>query len=222
MKHAAENPCGDYHIVYLSNSTISYDGLKAYMVNHCRFPEVDRYIFLFTDITSVEKKMTDLRIQATTDSLTGIYNRTRIEDSMKTEIQRAVRYKSTLSLIMFDIDYFKNINDNYGHEVGDNILIELSSLVREDIREYDVFARWGGEEFMIMAPNNDTEHARQLAEKLRQMIENHLFQDVGTVHAVLVWHTQFAEEDTISSFTKRADEALYDAKRSGRNKVCIR
>ncbi|MBF0506566.1 MAG: diguanylate cyclase, partial [Nitrospirae bacterium] len=110
-------------------------------------------------------------VRAKTDPLTGIYNRLQFNELLAAEIQRSRRYKTPLSLIMFDIDRFKKINDRCGHKTGDRVLVEMSSLVSENIRGPDIFARWGGEEFMIVVPNTGLENAFALAEKLRGLIE---------------------------------------------------
>ena len=159
-----------------------------------------------------------LELQATTDRLTGIYNRSRLEDYLTVEAKRAMRHKTPQSLIMFDIDYFKNINDTYGHEAGDRILIEIAKLVRENLRTHDVLARWGGDEFMVLSPNTAVEAAALLAEKLRKTIENHRFPAVKKVTCSFGL-TQFDENDALNGFIKRADNALYLAKERGRNRV---
>lgn len=161
-----------------------------------------------------------LKVMATTDTLTGIYNRRKFEESLEIETQRAVRYKIPISLIEVDIDYFKNINDTYGHLAGDDVLIEITKLVSENIRDVDVFARWGGEEFMILVPHNDIEGARILAEKLRTMLEGYRIAGIGAVTCSF-GAAQFNEDDTVDSFLKRTDDALYKAKQGGRNRVCI-
>ncbi|MBI5894008.1 MAG: diguanylate cyclase [Deltaproteobacteria bacterium] len=160
-----------------------------------------------------------LKVMATTDSLTGIYNRRKFEELLEIETQRAVRYKTPLSLIEFDIDYFKDINDTHGHLAGDDVLVEITKLISENIRDIDIFARWGGEEFMIIVPHNEIEGARILAEKLRTIVEGHRITGIGAVTCSF-GAAQFNEGDTFDSFIKRTDDALYDAKRSGRNKVC--
>ncbi len=159
-----------------------------------------------------------LKRQATTDALTGLYNRVQFNESLSVETKRTVRYKTPLSLIMFDIDRFKPINDTYGHQAGDCVLQELTDLVARNIREQDVAARWGGEEFMLLIPDNDAQNAKQLAEKLRTEIEKSCFYGVCSVTCSF-GVTQFRNDDSVESFTKRVDSAMYKAKDNGRNRV---
>jgi diguanylate cyclase (GGDEF)-like protein/PAS domain S-box-containing protein len=159
-----------------------------------------------------------LERQATIDSLTGIFNRPKFNEVFGREIQEALRYKQPLSLIMFDIDHFKSINDTYGHLTGDAVLKELARLVSANIRTVDIFARWGGEEFMILSPNNELKSAQQLTEKIRMQIEKNDFSCPCRMTCSFGL-TQFREQDTADDFIKRADDALYRAKGRGRNSV---
>ena len=155
------------------------------------------------------------------DALTAIGNR-RAFDSKLTEILgSANRYNRPLSLIMFDIDKFKNINDTYGHEAGDFILKGLSSLVKQNLRTTDFFARFGGEEFMIIAPETPLSTAKELAERLRLKIAEYDF-NIGQQVTISFGITQRIKDDTNQSIIFRVDNALYDAKGSGRNKVCFK
>ncbi len=159
-----------------------------------------------------------LERQATIDSLTGIFNRLKFNEVFDREIQEALRYKQPLSLIMFDIDHFKSINDTYGHLMGDTVLKEVARLITASIRSVDIFSRWGGEEFMILSPNNELKSAQQLTEKLRVQIEKHDF-SCPCKMTCSFGVTQFRENDTADSFIKRVDDALYRAKGRGRNNV---
>jgi diguanylate cyclase (GGDEF)-like protein len=156
--------------------------------------------------------------QATTDHLTGISNRQKGVEIMNYELRRVNRYKSPLSLIMFDIDHFKLINDTFGHDTGDATLQMLTALVTANVRASDLFARWGGEEFLIICPDTPAEDAAKLAEKLRDLISSHLFpykKQLTCSFGV----SGFQPNDTLETFTKRADEAMYCAKHAGRNRV---
>lgn len=176
---------------------------------------------LMEEIAVRKEAEEELKALATIDSLTGIYNRRKFEESLEIETQRAVRYKIPISLIEVDIDYFKNINDTYGHLAGDTVLIEITKLVSQNIRDVDVFARWGGEEFMILVSHNDIEGARVLAEKLRTILERHRIAGIGAVTCSF-GAAQFKEGDTVDTFLKRTDDALYEAKQGGRNRVIIK
>jgi diguanylate cyclase (GGDEF)-like protein len=159
-----------------------------------------------------------LKILATTDPLTKIANRHKLNMVMEILIHRSQRYALPLSVIFFDIDHFKEINDKLGHETGDEILVELSKLVTRTIRSADLFARWGGEEFIIVLPETNRTQAKALAEKLRHIIEEHHF--VITAKLTCSFGvTQLHKDDTEASLLKRVDTALYSAKDSGRNRV---
>lgn len=136
------------------------------------------------------------------------------------EIEKAKRYNTSISLIIFDIDHFKNINDLHGHNVGDCVLIELSCLVKNNIRATDLLTRWGGDEFVVLAPNTSVNFAVNVAEKLKVCIEAHDFQDIDTV-TVSFGVSEFRFGDTLDDWIDRADKALYLAKSSGRNTVCL-
>jgi diguanylate cyclase (GGDEF)-like protein/hemerythrin-like metal-binding protein len=155
---------------------------------------------------------------ATFDRLTGLWNRLKFEEFASTEISRAQRYEQGLALIMFDIDHFKAINDLYGHQAGDSVLVGISRLMSEHLRESDGIGRWGGEEFLILAPCADPAEALQIAEKLRAIVAAQEFPEVGTATASF-GVTFLLQDDTLDQMVKRADMALYRAKESGRNRV---
>jgi diguanylate cyclase (GGDEF)-like protein len=119
-----------------------------------------------------------------------------------------------------DIDYFKKINDTYGHDTGDKVLETMSSIFRVSIRGFDSLIRWGGEEFLLIAPTTDLEKAGLLAERLRKIIENQSFDTAGKI-TISLGVASFRSDDNKDSIVKRADEALYVAKRNGRNRVEI-
>ncbi len=166
----------------------------------------------------IGKDVTD-KILATIDPLTKVYNRLKFDEILQTEIERAKRYKTSFSLIMFDIDDFKKINDTFGHQVGDFILKEMARLVKKNIRATDFLARWGGEEFMVLAPHTNITCAEKLACKLKIVIENHDFK-IGKITASF-GVTEYEEGDTPNSIIHRADEALYQAKNKGKNQVVV-
>jgi diguanylate cyclase (GGDEF)-like protein len=152
------------------------------------------------------------------DPLTGCGNRRMLSMRLKTELEKSRRYNRPLSAIMFDIDHFKMINDTYGHQTGDAVLKELSSLIAARLRSSDIMARWGGEEFIIVLPETDLRQSAQTAEKLRIAIEQHPFplqQDVTCSFGVV----QCIYDDTTDSVVKRVDDRLYEAKEYGRNRV---
>ncbi len=179
----------------------------------------------FQDITERKKVDGELKLlneilarQATTDPLTGISNRLKFNDALSAEMRRASRFGTPLSLIMFDIDNFKQINDTFGHHTGDTVLRELTGLVAQSVRVHDLFARWGGEEFMIMVTNTAADNARRYAEKLRRQVENREFTGVRQVTCSF-GVVQLCVGDTDDRFTQKVDNALYRAKTEGRNRV---
>jgi two-component system, cell cycle response regulator len=170
------------------------------------------------DITRRKLAEKEIYLLATTDSLTGVANRREFSSILASEVDRAKRYGTPLSLIMYDIDYFKRVNDTFGHNIGDYVLQTLISLVQENIRANDVSARWGGEEFMVLMPQSDIEAARAAAEKLRLAIAEHQFDKVGRL-TVSFGVAEFEPQDDLNSLLKRVDDALYLAKERGRNRV---
>lgn len=164
---------------------------------------------------------TKFEILAITDKLTKLYNRHKFYEIAGNEIERAKRYKRPLSLIIFDIDHFKKINDTYGHDVGDYVLQELAKLIKKHIRKQDFAFRWGGEEFIILLPETNAQGAMKLAEKLRHIIETHKFKKVGRV-TISLGVTEYSSGDKdIDEVVKRADNALYLSKKNGRNRATL-
>jgi len=170
------------------------------------------------DVTAQKQVEEQLHRLSTTDSLTGAYNRRMFVDLLEKELQRARRYGTVFSLIMFDIDHFKSVNDRYGHDAGDRVLVEVVEVGRQTIRSTDILSRWGGEEFMVLLPQTDEEEALAMGERLRKAIAHHNFADVEVL-TVSVGVTSLRQLDTIDVLLKRVDEALYAAKEAGRNRV---
>ncbi len=153
-----------------------------------------------------------------TDNLTDVFNRHKLNAILKREFSRSDRISVPFGIIILDIDLFKNINDKYGHNVGDTVLKEISSLIQENIRDSDILGRWGGEEFLVIIPKGDNNNGKQLANKLRLKIEKYPFSVVKHITASFGVAT-YKEDDSIDSLIKRADDALYRAKEKGRNRV---
>lgn len=160
----------------------------------------------------------DLRFQATTDQLTGLYNRLKFDQALAAEMSRSMRYETSLSLVLYDVDNFKAVNDAHGHQIGDKVLIQLSRFVPSLLRNTDLLARWGGEEFVILIPGSDGEKAYQAAEKLRKAIAQVKFDEIGTVTCSF-GVAQYVHGEAAETLISRADEALYRAKLNGRNQV---
>ena len=164
-------------------------------------------------------KTTKLEEKASFDFLTKLYNRRKFNSFLEYEISKANRYKDQhLSLLLVDIDYFKNVNDTYGHLVGDNILQEISKILTICSRDTDIVARWEGEEFVLMLPQTNIEQAFFVGEKLRATIEKHKFDDVKHI-TCSIGVGKFHQNEDKDTLFKRVDAALYKAKNSGRNKV---
>ena len=180
-------------------------------------------------LRTVEQETTQLRahlhkrkIQALSDPLTGIPNRTAFEDRLAREYGRWKRYRHALTLMILDVDHFKQINDGYGHKAGDKALQLIALVLKQNLRETDFLARYGGEEFIALLPDTPHERIRQVAEKLRQAIEVSDFHHRGQRVPITVscGYAGFQETDTPDRVFQRADSALYRAKAGGRNRHC--
>lgn len=177
---------------------------------------IESFLSISIDITA---KM-ELEKMASIDKLTDIYNRRMIDQFLQVEIEIASRHNEELSLMIIDIDHFKHVNDNYGHLVGDMVLSQLSKIISDNIRNSDIFGRYGGEEFLIICPKTNKDNAFILAEKLRIVVNEFTFDEVGH-KTVSIGIADFQKDDTIESLFKKADRALYEAKNSGRDKCVV-
>jgi diguanylate cyclase (GGDEF)-like protein len=176
------------------------------------------YLLSFNDITKLESERVVIQKEAENDPLTEVYNRVKFNKVLEGMIYRANRYYLNFSIILLDIDHFKSINDEYGHNIGDKVLVELARLVKTVLRESDVFARWGGEEFVIIAESTNLKEASQLASKLRRIVAEYPFKEIGNVTCSF-GVTEFKSGDTEIHLFERVDKALYEAKHNGRNQV---
>lgn len=158
-----------------------------------------------------------LKNLAAKDSLTNIYNRRILEEFITKESFQAKRHKYSLSAIMIDIDHFKDVNDTYGHQVGDEVIIKISEIISLNIRKSDIFGRWGGEEFIIILPKTNIEEAFIVAENIRKKVEIHDFDKVGK-KTISLGISEFDFDEDALEFVKNADAAMYEAKNNGRNK----
>lgn len=179
----------------------------------------DYYVFSLTDITKLKEKSNLLEYQASHDKLTGLFNRNRFDEIYTKEIKRARRYENDLSIIIFDVDDFKMVNDTYGHQVGDEVLKEMSQILLNSVREQDITVRWGGEEFLVLLPQTNLEGAILAADKIRIAINEHSFTDKSLTITGSFGVAQLLDEDSEKDFISRADKFLYEAKRTGKNKV---
>lgn len=156
---------------------------------------------------------------STTDELTQLYNRRKISVILDEEYMRAKRYGTTFSAIMLDLDWFKNINDTYGHQAGDHVLEIIAQFMKSKIRTSDYVGRWGGEEFFMILPSNNANDSLKLAERLRVQISKLHF-ELGFSLTCSFGITEYKEGDSIEEIIKRTDNALYKAKEK-RNATCI-
>ena len=199
-------------VMIASRPVLKNNHIEGAVIAFHDISEQKRYLHSLEAINELLEK------QATTDALTGIFNRKKFDRMINAEIERANRYPSPLSLVIFDIDKFKAINDTYGHTEGDKVLQEIATHISNNIRETEIFARWGGEEFALLVPGIVLTEAVFLADRLRGMLERHDFHIPQRVTASFGVAT-FQRGDSASSLIERADKALYRAKKGGRNQV---
>jgi len=169
-------------------------------------------------VQELDDKNHALEVMTRTDRLTGLANRRRLEEALTTEVLRARRYGKPFSVILLDIDHFKDVNDVFGHQAGDNVLIAIAGLLTRTARETDVVGRFGGEEFLLVCPETEIQVVAALAERLRMEFAATDFPLVGQVTSSF-GVAEFAQGDSMKSLVERADQALYRAKDSGRNCV---
>ncbi|HYH95926.1 GGDEF domain-containing protein [Hyalangium sp.] len=187
--------------------------------------KIGRTIFKFIAGGNIEAAYHDEIYRLTTmDGLTQVHNRRYFDEQIDRELSRSRRYERTLSLVMMDIDHFKQINDEHGHLAGDYVLKQLASTVRTRIRREDVFARYGGEEFAVILPEIDLKGAKLLAEKVRQLVsKQHFTFDKSHIPVTLSLGVAILKPDhrEAADLVRAADEKLYEAKTNGRNRVCV-
>ncbi len=162
-----------------------------------------------------------IKQQAVTDGLTGIFNRRSFNEALTKEFERARRYQEILSLIVIDLDHLKKINDNFGHKYGDEAIIAIAKVLKNNCRTNDFTARYGGEEFCLILPNTDGEMALQIAERIRKLINEVYIDGPGLISASLGLASYPTQANDMESLFNLADEALYEAKKNGRNQVKI-
>lgn len=192
--------------VEVSSSAVTYEGETVWQL-------------VMRDITERKRMEDELRRLATTDQLTGLFNRPHFETLLDKAISSAPRYKRGFALLMFDLDRFKDVNDELGHDAGDRILSEVVECLSPRLRESDVFCRWGGEEFLILAHEIDEESAHALAEKLRTTLRESVVTEATGPVAASFGVAVYREGETRERMLKRLDEALYRAKKGGRDRV---
>lgn len=170
--------------------------------------------------TELLKKNLELQKLSSTDALTRLPNRMKLDERFHSALKQAERYQVPLSIILLDLDHFKAVNDEYGHQMGDNLLVHLAHLLEQNIRDTDTIGRWGGEEFLLICPGIDLNQAERFSEKLRRLIAETPFDTVGYKTASF-GIAEYAVGDSETTLLERADKALYKAKNAGRNTIVV-
>ncbi len=178
-------------------------------INHCWAETTKRKTFM---------AKRELSALSSKDPVTGVYNRSKFDEAMDRWISFSKRYGHPLSLILLDIDNFKQVNDNYGHIVGDSVLKNVAAAVSKSIRDTDIFARWGGDEFAILLPNTNVRQARKMAERIRKCINSSSFDNLEDITCSF-GVAAYEENDTKQSLLRKVDDLLLRAKTSGKNIV---
>ncbi len=177
-----------------------------------------RHLRLFIQEKEITEANLKLKEMSIIDDLTGIYNRRKIIEVIENYLENSVRYKSPFAVAIIDLDHFKTINDNYGHNVGDKVLKEFSRILKNQLRTTDILGRWGGEEFIVVANNTSENGMFVLIERLVALIQTHDFEDIQEL-TFSAGVTSFKNEKTYSEIVEKADYGLYLAKSMGRNQV---
>lgn len=166
----------------------------------------------------LENKNKEYEVMASTDSLTGLYNRHKFSELYLSSYTTMIQRDARMSLIIVDIDFFKKVNDTYGHDVGDDVLIELSALVKRNLRDFDILGRYGGEEFLILSPNTTLDDSKHFANRIREEVQNHKFKIVGHI-TISLGVVELKADENIENVFRRVDSLLYQSKNNGRNTV---
>jgi diguanylate cyclase (GGDEF)-like protein len=187
---------------------------------NARIRAAKRVIDLHSDLLRAQE---DLRVQATHDPLTSLWNRRAIFDALSRELDRAKRQEISVAVLLVDLDHFKQVNDTHGHLVGDEVLRETARRIQRTVRSYDAVGRYGGEEFLVVAPECDSRIALDLSERIRQLFAESPIQTTGSAITVTlsigVVCLDGGGEGEVTKVLSAADKALYEAKSSGRNRT---
>jgi diguanylate cyclase len=198
------------------------DGLGVMLQAYLAYAVMIVALYFFADlqqrVVAMEETARTMRKLANTDALTGLANRRQAEELLVGELRRAERYGRTFSLLMLDIDGFKELNDRFGHQAGDDVLVDLARRLATMVRASDTVARWGGEEFLLLAPETRLEDAQRLAEMIRRHVNDNRLAERYQI-TISLGVASYRPGDTAGSLVARSDAALYLAKRGGRNQV---
>ncbi|MEH7097766.1 GGDEF domain-containing response regulator [Neobacillus vireti] len=191
-----------------------------YVMKAGPIPGTKQILFVLTDITDLEKESREKEHLAMLDPLTSSYTRQKFKEILAGEMRRAERFDRSFSLILMDIDFFQTLNKQFGQTAGDKVLITVSTIVQQRIRECDMFARWGGEEFILLVPETDGNKAVLLAESIRSIIEQYHFHTIGQVTCSF-GVAEFSPGKTKAELLAELDRALTTSKNNGRNSVSL-
>ena len=180
----------------------------------------DRLMKTCSSIVSILLERKSLRKLSMTDKLTGLWNREKLDTQLLMNKAAFSRYSETYCVLILDVDHFKSVNDTYGHNVGDAVLVELAKVLKQSIRLDDVVGRWGGEEFMVILSKSESAQAKIVAQKIRLTVKHHDFPSVGEV-TVSLGVFEVNQELSVLEVVGYADQALYKAKKNGRNRVAV-
>ncbi len=187
-------------------------------------PVGERRCSVIDQVMALRDEVSQLTQQARTDTLTGLFNFRHLRITLEQEMERTRRTNQSTALIMIDLDHFKQVNDNWGHELGNRALISTAGVIRNNIRSLDIACRYGGEEFTVILPSIDLMSATQVAERIRIAVEQTEIitegKDIGLTASLGVDIYTANQVDSPEQFIQRADQCLYQAKHSGRNQVC--
>lgn len=203
-------------------------GASDFVVKPLRYEELllrVKRVMRERELTAERNRMLDeLQKMAVTDGLTALYNSRHFYHQLELEIDRSVRYRHPLSLLLIDIDHFKEYNDTYGHLEGDKVLVRFSQILKSCLRANDSAYRYGGEEFTVILPETGAEEARTVAQRIRATLEAEVFHPRSgppVSKTISIGVTEYAPRETLEAFVRRADEAMYRSKEAGRNRVSV-
>jgi diguanylate cyclase len=212
------------HAVATTRGGGSTDGLFFPLQAYLAYAVVIVALYFFSDLQqrafTMEQTARAMRRLANTDALTALANRRQCEEQLSYELRRAQRYGRVFSVLMIDIDHFKELNDRFGHLAGDEVLVDLARTIERMVRASDLIARWGGEEFLLLAPETSPGDARRLAEMIRHHVHTNTLAERHRI-TISVGVASYRGGDSVQSVVARADSALYLAKRGGRNQVRV-
>lgn len=193
--------------------------VHTFMFSVVQIPASDaEYLLTFTDVTQLENEKLFYQFLSEYDGLTKIYNRSKLTSELEKVIKKSNEDNTPLCILMLDVDKFKLVNDNYGHHVGDIVLIEFAQIIQTKIESTDIFGRYGGEEFLVVLPDIDINSAVSVAKRICHFVEKHEFPKAGRV-TCSIGVAEYKKGESLVDFVKHSDEAMYQAKRNGRNRV---